>query len=176
MAELGIGRTPLREAITRLEHEELVSVIARRGTFVSDVSIADLAHLSEIRAVLEPLGASLAARRVGDPERDQAGALLAELASGLPADPRALILLDQRIHGFVYRACKNPYLEQDLRSHYHRSLRMWFLVLDRATRLGDAVSEHRELLRAIRSGDTEAAGSVAGRHVISFDRQLRGLL
>ncbi|HUZ84703.1 MAG TPA: GntR family transcriptional regulator [Gaiellales bacterium] len=175
MADLGVGRTPLREAITRLEHDELVSVLARRGTFVSDVSVADLAHLSQIRAVLEPLGASLAAERAGEPEREQAEQLLAELAGALPADPQALILLDQRIHGFVYRACRNPFLEQDLLAHYHRSLRMWFLVLDRATRLGDAVTEHRDLLRAILDHDAATAGRLAGGHVVSFDRQLRGL-
>lgn len=175
MAELGVGRTPLREALTRLEHDELVSVISRRGTFVSDVSIADLAHLSQIRAVLEPLGASLAAERAGEAERHRVHELLTEFERGLPADRRELILADQRVHTFVYRACRNPYLEQDLLGYYHRSLRMWFLVLDRATRLHEAVAEHRPLLEAIETGDGDTAGRLAGEHVRSFDRQLRGL-
>lgn len=174
MAELGIGRTPLREALTRLEHDELVSVISRRGTFVADVSIADLAHLSQIRAVLEPLGAALATERAGEAGRRAAGELLADLSS-LPASRRDLILTDQRVHTFVYRACGNPYLEQDLLRYYHRSLRMWFAVLERATRLHEAVAEHRALLEAIVNDDAAAAGRLAGDHVRSFDRQLRGL-
>lgn len=174
MTELGVGRTPLREALTRLEHDELVSVISRRGTFVADMSISDLAHLSQIRAALEPLGASLAAERATEAERAAAGDLLHELAS-LPAARRELILADQRVHTFVYRACGNPYLEQDLLRYYHRSLRMWFAVLDRATRLHEAVAEHRELLEAIVAADAPAAARLAGDHVRSFDRQLRGL-
>ena len=174
MAELGVGRTPLREALTRLEHDELVSVISRRGTFVADVSIADLAHLSQIRAVLEPLGASLAAERVGETEHAGARKLLAEFRS-LPTSRRELILTDQRVHTFVYRACGNPYLEQDLLRYYHRSLRMWFAVLDRATRLHEAVAEHRELLEAILACDGDRAARLAGDHVRSFDLQLRGL-
>ena len=64
MAELGIGRTPLREAVKRLSHESLVAIQPRRGTFVSDVDAADIVHITEVRAELEGFAAALAARRM----------------------------------------------------------------------------------------------------------------
>ena len=63
MERLGIGRTPVREALRRLAQERLVEVFPRRGTFVTSVEIRDLARLSEVRAVLEPEAARLAAER-----------------------------------------------------------------------------------------------------------------
>ena len=61
--ELGIGRTPVREALKRLEGDRLVVSYPRRGTFATGVDIADLAHFSEIRVQLEPLAARRAAER-----------------------------------------------------------------------------------------------------------------
>src|SRR5919107_3608056 len=62
MRSLGIGRTPLREAVKRLALENLVAVQPRRGTFVSAVEAADIANISEVRAELEGFAAELAAR------------------------------------------------------------------------------------------------------------------
>src|SRR3954469_24556188 len=69
MADLAIGRTPLREAVKRLELENLVSVQPRRGTSVTDVHAADIGHISEIRVDLESFAAALAATRLGGPTR-----------------------------------------------------------------------------------------------------------
>src|SRR5262245_23030484 len=62
-ASLGHGRTPVREALKRLETERLVVAYPRRGTFATDVNITELGHLSEVRQVLEPLAAAKAAQR-----------------------------------------------------------------------------------------------------------------
>uniref|UniRef100_UPI0015F0CBDF GntR family transcriptional regulator n=1 Tax=Pseudonocardia pini TaxID=2758030 RepID=UPI0015F0CBDF len=61
-AELGTGRTPVREALKRLEGDRLVVAYPRRGTFATAVDITDLSHLSEVRLALEPLAARSAAR------------------------------------------------------------------------------------------------------------------
>ncbi len=69
---LGIGRTPIREALRRLAHEQLVEVFPRRGMFVTNVDVRDLARISEVREALEPEAARLAAERATEEERDAA--------------------------------------------------------------------------------------------------------
>jgi DNA-binding GntR family transcriptional regulator len=112
MAELGIGRTPLREAVKRLALENLVAVQPRRGTFVTDVDAADIVHITEVRAELEGYAAELAARRMDKDARAEARALLAEIERPGPGsedeDHDALIRVDQRIHRFIWEASRNP--------------------------------------------------------------------
>ena len=79
MEALGIGRTPVREALRRLAQEKLVEVYPRRGMFVTGVDVGDLALLTEVRAVLESEAARLAAVRATAGERDELGELIAEL-------------------------------------------------------------------------------------------------
>src|SRR5918998_2715410 len=74
--DLGVGRTPVREALKRLEVDRLVVSYPRRGTFATGMDISDLAHISEIRVQLEPLAARRAAERATRTERAE----LAELA------------------------------------------------------------------------------------------------
>ena len=73
MRDLGIGRTPLREAVKRLALENLVAVQPRSGTFVTGVDAADIIHISEVRAELEAHAAELAARRMEPELRERAG-------------------------------------------------------------------------------------------------------
>src|ERR1700749_1699210 len=77
--ELGIGRTPVREAIKRLALENLVTVFPRRGTFASEINITDLADISNVRAHLEGHAAYRAAQRITDAQRAQLAGLLVEL-------------------------------------------------------------------------------------------------
>src|SRR5205085_4884363 len=77
--ELGIGRTPVREAIKRLALENLVTVFPRRGTFASDINITDLADISEVRIQLEGHAAYRAAERITEAHRAQLVGLLDEL-------------------------------------------------------------------------------------------------
>ena len=111
MRELGIGRTPLREAVKRLALEDLVAVLPRSGTYVTAVEASDIVHISEVRAELEAHAAELAARRL-DPElRERAHALLdqvRELEGAADAD--ALMRLDEEIHRLAWEASRNPYL------------------------------------------------------------------
>ena len=174
---LGVGRTPVREALQRLERECLVEVYPRRGIFVSNVNVLDLAVLSEVRGVLEGFAARLAAERSTPADRETTIALISELEKLTAAnDERRLIDLDQRIHRHVYRCTHNPFLEATLDGYYVLTLRIWFLALDRVTRLEDAVKEHLELLEAIRDGDRERAEDAMRRHVASFEEAIRRVL
>src|SRR5207248_7463852 len=99
---LEIGRTPIREALRRLAHEGLVEVYPRRGMFVTGVDVRELARLSEVREVLEPEAARLAATRATDDDRAAIGALLEELDGG-SSDDRELMALDERVHRQIDR-------------------------------------------------------------------------
>jgi DNA-binding GntR family transcriptional regulator len=177
MERLGVGRTPVREALRTLARECLVEVYPRRGMFVSGVDVGDLAGLSEVRAALESHAARLAAERANGDDRAAIAALLGEL-NGVDGklDERTLIDLDQRIHRHIYRCTHNPFLEATLDEYYVLTLRIWFLALDRVARLEDAVGEHRELLEAIRDGDPERAGEAMRRHVTGFEQAIRRVL
>ena len=177
MARLDLGRTPVREALRALAADGLVEVYPRRGMFVSNVEVRDLAALSEVRVELEGFAARLAADRATEAEREAVRELLAELerAAG-EEDGRSLIELDQRIHRLVYRLAHNSFLEKTLNEHFVLSLRIWFLALDRVPRLDHAVQEHRELLAAVLDGDADRAEAVIRAHVLGFEAAIRAVL
>jgi len=177
MERLGLGRTPVREALRTLTRERLVEVYPRRGMFVSRVDVRDLAGLSEVRAALESHAARLAAERATAADRVAIELLLEELEQAGGEDgERTLIDLDQRIHRHVYRCAHNPFLEATLNEYYVLTLRIWFLALERVVRLEDALGEHRELLEAIRDGDPERAEQAMRRHVTGFEQAIRRVL
>jgi DNA-binding GntR family transcriptional regulator len=176
IAELGVGRTPIREAVRMLEQAKLVEVYPRRGVFVTSVNISDLASLSEVREVLEAHAARLAAERATENERSALAALIEESRGKDKLDRRDLIDLDRRIHGCIYRCTHNDFLEATLDEYYVLALRIWFLALDRVERLDEAVSEHGELLEAIRDGNGTRAERSMRRHVQGFEQAVRKVL
>jgi DNA-binding GntR family transcriptional regulator len=176
MGRLGLGRTPVREALRDLAREQLVDVFPRRGMFVSGVDVGDIAGLSEVRLVLETEAARLAAERRNETDLEETAALLDELArlSGAHGE-RRLIDLDERIHRHVARCARNPFLEATLEQYYVLALRIWFLALERVA-LGAAIGEHHAILEAIRDGDADRAADVMQAHVVSFERAIRAVL
>jgi DNA-binding GntR family transcriptional regulator len=169
---LEIGRTPVREALRRLAHERLVEVYPRRGMFVTGVDVRELARLSEVRELLEPEAARLAAERATDTDREQLGALLAELDAGTGE----LMDLDERIHRAVYRAAHNDLLEATLEQYYVLALRIWSMALDRSHELEEAVEAHRALLEAIQAGDGVRAADTMRAHVQNFEQAMHRVL
>ncbi len=175
--QLGMGRTPVREAIKRLALENLVTVFPRRGTFASEINITDLAHISDVRLVLEGQAAYRAAQRLTDETRVELNGLLSELdAVERSGDHVALMAVDADVHRFVYRAAGNPYLEETCSRYFNLSLRIWYLALDRLPHVGARVHEHREVLAAILDGDPERARRVMAEHVETFEREIRSVL
>jgi DNA-binding GntR family transcriptional regulator len=172
IGRLEIGRTPVREALRRLSQERLVEVYPRRGMFVTGVDVRELARLSEVRAVLEPEAARLAAERATDADRAELALLLSELDAGAGE----LIDLDERIHRAVYRAAHNDLLEATLEQYYVLALRIWSIALDRARELEEAVEAHRALLEAIHDGDGERAAATMRAHVENFEQAMHRVL
>ncbi|HLY50080.1 MAG TPA: GntR family transcriptional regulator [Solirubrobacteraceae bacterium] len=175
--ELHMGRTPVREAIKRLALENLVTVFPRRGTFASEINITDLAHVSDVRAVLEGHAAVRAAERITEAQRAELDALLGELGDSRGSDDvEALMALDARVHRFIYRAAGNPYLEETLGRYFNLSLRIWHLVIDRLPHLFTRVHEHAEVLQALAAGEGERARSILAEHIATFEREIRTVL
>ena len=174
--ELGLGRTPIREALQRLAHENLVSFVPHRGTFVCDINLTDLHRLTEVRVELEGHAARLAAERASARDRSLMQALMSELDTIDESDVHNLMRLDQRIHRQVYEATRNTFLQAMLEESFNLSLRIWFLGLDRGVRLKEAVEEHRRLLAAIVSRDGDRAETVMRQHVSGFEQAIRKVL
>ena len=173
---LGIGRTPVREALRRLAQEQLVEVYPRRGMFVTGVDVRDLARLSEVREAIEGQAARLAAERATDADRAEIDALLGELDAHAGSGERELMGLDERIHHAVYRYARNEFLRTTAEQYFVLALRIWYLALDRAQELEGAVLEHRALLEAIRDGDGAAAETTMRDHVQHFEQAMRRVL
>ena len=173
MRTLGLGRTPLREAVKRLALEGLVEVRPRSGTYVTPVEATDIVHIAEVRAELEAQAARLAAKRINDALRATARALDAELqaiegTTGIDAYMR----LDERVHHFVWEAAGNPYLLDALERLWALSLRIWHLVLERVAALPAAVHEQRALLEAVVAGDARRASARMREHVQAFEAEI----
>jgi len=168
---LGIGRTPVREALRRLAQEQLIEVFPRRGMFVTGVDVRDLARISEVRAALEPEAARLAAERATDEERDDLAALGDRIRRG--AD---LMNLDERIHRAIYAAAHNDLLEKTLGEYYVLALRIWMIALERAEDLEDAVEAHRDLIQAIVVANGDRAAEIMRAHVQDFEQAMRKVL
>lgn len=173
---LGIGRTPVREALRRLAVENLIEVFPRRGMFVTKVEIRDLASLSEVRTTLESLAARLAAERATEAEREELTALVKVVDKADPHDLRGLMELDERVHRTIYRCSHNPFLESTLGEYYMLALRIWHLALDEAHDLHSAVYEHGDVLEAIRDRRAADAEQMMRDHVRDFEQTMRRVL
>jgi DNA-binding GntR family transcriptional regulator len=173
MAQLGIGRTPLRDAIKRLSLEGLVAVQPRRGTTITPVDASDIVHITEVRADLEGLAAQLAALRMGEEELAGCRRWVERLGDlDRRADPESLMRLDTEIHRFTWRAARNPYLVQTLERYFALSTRVWYLVIDRVPGLAGAVHHQQKLLEALIARDPPRARRAMREHVLEFQREM----
>ncbi|MEZ0165879.1 GntR family transcriptional regulator [Kineococcus sp. LSe6-4] len=180
--EFGVGRTPVREALKRLEVDRLVVAYPRRGTFATTVDMTDLGHISEVRRALEPVAAAAAARRAGPAAREEMRSLARTVSAlHVAADrgglsQRELMRHDVEVHRSIYRHSQNPYLEDVLVRHDNLATRIWCLVLGRLPSFAGHVGEHVELLEAIVAGDADRAAALAHAHVAGFEESVRQVL
>jgi DNA-binding GntR family transcriptional regulator len=177
-ASLGIGRTPVREALKRLESDHLVVSYPRRGTFATRVDFTELADISEIRQLLEPLAARRAAQNASAPMRARLRDLAADIARSEPsnADQHDLMRFDIKVHRQIYAAAGNSHLEDVLIRYDNLATRIWCLVLDKIPSVAGHINEHVNLLHAITDGDGELSAALALEHVTNFETTIRTVL
>lgn len=176
---LQVGRTPVREALKRLQYEHLVVAYPRRGTFATEVNITDLAHISEVRQLLEPDSAASAARRANDADKRVLTDLLEQLDGAHLSDAspdRDLMRLDLAVHRAIYAAGHNPYLEDTLIRFDNLATRIWCLFLDRLPDMAGHIGEHRELIEAVLAGEAALASKLTLHHIRHFDRAIRAAI
>lgn len=175
--DVGVGRTPLREALYRLADLGLVVVAPHRGFFVTEISATDLQHLTELRLLLEGAAARLAAERAGPSVVAELRAILDDTAAAIDAhDLSKLIAIDLAFHSLIARASLNRYLEDALHRHYLMMLRFWYLSFERAGHLPDVMREHLHIVSAIEQRDGVNAETAMRFHVVEFRNKVRNLL
>jgi len=187
--ELGVGRTPLREALKHLELDHLVVTYPRRGTFATNVDITALAAITQVRAALEPVAVRAASANPDPSARaalEEARRSLADLegeANGTsgpagpgPLDPRRALQVDVGVHRAIYRACGNLYLAETLLRLDNLSTRIWCVAMHRLPGLTSHVTELRRLLEAMLDGDGDRAAELISQHVAEFESSIRTVL
>ena len=175
--ELGLGRTPIREALKRLSLEKLVTIVPRRGMFVTDIGITDLQRLFEVRLTLEALAARLAAQRGRQVHWDQMAAVLADLPDeNTLIDNEILIAIDEACHQIMYEATENDFLEDILTTLYALSLRLWYYSLSRIGDMRRAILEHQAILEALQARDADRSAQLVRQHIQAFQEEIQSVM
>jgi DNA-binding GntR family transcriptional regulator len=177
MRDLGLGRTPIREALQRLALENLVVILPRQGTIVADLNLSDLQKIFEVRLELEALAARLAAARATPEQVAAMEALFAESEAVIRrSDHGQLIQLDHQAHRLLAQAAHNEVLEENLERLYNHVLRLWNVSLHKVGRLREAIEEHRDIIAAVKAGDGQRASQIMRAHITGFQAEFMAAL
>lgn len=149
--EVGLGRTPVREAVQRLSAQGLLRVFPRKGLVVTPVERTELAQIVEVRRVLERLLVVKAAERASYDQRQAMHALAIHL-DGLSDNLALFMRLDRRLDELLASACGNPYLRTALAPMHAHCRRLWYMNLPRVD-LSSAATFHAALARSVVDGD-----------------------
>jgi DNA-binding GntR family transcriptional regulator len=171
-ADLGISRSPLREALTRLEEEGLIVKIPFRGAFVAEVSARDVAEIASVRLLVEPYAAELAAEALRGPGRPELLRAIEELDRATEKnDIPASIDAHLRFHRLFYDLSGHGVL-QGLWNGWESKLRL-YLTVDHRTYSDphDIAAEHERLVATALEGDLDGFRQELARH---FQSALQG--
>ncbi|MDP9463268.1 MAG: GntR family transcriptional regulator [Actinomycetota bacterium] len=167
---LGLGRTPIREALQRLVRDQFVTIIPRRGMYVSSIDVSELSTLYETRAILEPYVMRLACAR-GRAADWEAMAVALGRATGDSA-PSQLLEIDRECRQIVWAAAGNRFLTETLDMLYAQSDRLWHLYLADVAGLDHVIDEHRTIHAALVDGDGERAAALIESHMRAFNDKI----
>lgn len=163
-ARLGASRTPVREALRRLESEGLVVPRGARGSVVRNVPPDEARCIFEIRSALEALAARRAARRRDPAALNRIGEALASMSANVD-DPVALERADTAFHDEIVAAAGGDRLTRMLTDIREETIAYRFLSLRDGARRRATVAEHTAIFKALRAGDADAAASAMAHHV-----------
>ncbi len=173
--ELGLGRTPIREALQRLSQENLVTIVPRRGTFVTEIGITDLQRLFEMRLVLESMAARLATQRGTAEHWQRMTAVLSSVHTPTP-DNLTLITIDEACHLIIYEAAGNKFLLDTMTRLFALGLRLWYYFLPGIGGMEAAVLEHHNILIAMQTGDADLAAELMVKHISAFQEKIQSII
>lgn len=176
--QLGVSRTPIREAIRMLELEGLVSNIPRKGAMVSDITEKDLNDVLEVRLGLEELAISFVCERITEEEEKQLEETSAEFARMVAqdADISALAQADVAFHDVIYQATKNPRLVQLLNNLREQMYRYRIEYLKDASRRKSLVDEHMQICAYIANRDIKGAQDTMSEHISRQQRTIVAMM
>ena len=177
--EFGVSRTPLREAIRRLDDLDLVTVIPRFGTHVSSLDLNELRCAMEIKVKLEGLASEAAARRATPEALDLMESILEQLEAHQaeePYDQFKLIAAEGRLHEAIWQTADNPLLETFLDNLQYRCARVWNSVLVETIIPEEVVQQLTDIVAAIRERDPRKAAALTEAHVRYFVDHLKDKL
>ena len=164
--QLGVSRTPIREAIRKLELEGLVVMLPRKGAYVANMSFKDLIDVLEIRASLEGLAASLAAERRNDEDIIILERVINEFEESIRnTDIEGVLKKDVEFHEHIFLMANNKKLYQLITSLWEQVHRFRVMYVSNYETSLSLVEEHRRILQAIREGDCENAEKYATEHI-----------
>ncbi len=170
---LGIGRTPVHQAIDRLMVEGLVQVMPRKGIIVKPVSLDEVMQTIEVRLLNESYCVRLAADRASAGEMDELTSILARAQNELATrDGERLMRLDREFHGVLAQSARNPVLTELLGRLHDRSLRFWIFSLNTPGHHLSVQQQHLAILAAIRDRDPDGAEQAMRAHIEAFRRNL----
>ncbi|GAW91651.1 GntR family transcriptional regulator [Calderihabitans maritimus] len=171
--EMGVSRTPVREAIRKLELEGFVVMVPRKGAYVAGISIKDIADVFEIRAALESLAAGLAAERITEEELEELERLLVQVAECTESnDLEKLIEIDTRFHDILYKASRNERLVQIISNLREQIQRFRSTSLAFPGRMKETLEEHKKIVEALSERNVALAQALAAEHIENAENSM----
>lgn len=175
--EMGVSRTPVREAIRKLELEGFVVMVPRKGAYVAGISIKDIADVFEIRAAMEGLAAGLAAERITEEELEQLERILVKIGECVQNnDLEKLIEVDTEFHDTLYKACRNERLVQIVSNLREQIQRARTASLSTPGRSKYALEEHKKIVEAVSERNVELAQMLAREHIENAENAMLDVL
>ncbi|MGI6486349.1 MAG: GntR family transcriptional regulator [Tepidanaerobacteraceae bacterium] len=175
--EMGVSRTPVREAIRKLELEGFVVMIPRKGAYVAGMSLKEAADVFEIRASLEGLAAALAAERITDDEIETMENILKEISSAVKdKDVKEVIKKDAELHNVLFAATRNSQLAQIICNLKEKIDRFRLQSFSNPSRMKNIVKEHRKIVDAIKARDADNAEQLAREHIEKVEINVMNML
>lgn len=174
--DIGFGRMPVREAIARLAADRFITVVPRRGTFVTAVSLEDVVDMFEAREAIECGVAYIAARRATDADLEQLRELVRAADQARSGDHSEEYLRDDHaIHAFLVRMASNGLLQDAAERLLQHNLRFWRSYWSTRATQHSSMLSHASLLAALERRDSEAAEDAMREHIRSSRELLQGV-
>lgn len=166
--ELGVSRTPVREAFRQLELEGLIQIIPNKGAYVTGITEKDVKDIYMIRSLLEGLCARWACEHITDEQMEEMEEnIYLSKFHAQKGHLEQLAELDNRFHEILYEACNSKMLEHQLRDFHEYVLRVRKKTLANVNRGPKSNEEHELLMEAIKAKDTDKAEKLANIHMIN---------